>query len=61
MQDVKNPLIGQDGASHVFGKQRSIIFRNNIIRAKPTHWANIVESTQHIRLHELAGAGAAVV
>ena len=58
--DVKNPLIGQDGASHVFGKQKGASSSEiTLLEQNLTHWANIVESTQHIRLHELAGAGAA--
>jgi len=58
--DVKNPLIGQDGATHVFGKQKGASTSERVLLEQNlTHWADVVNSTQHIRLHELAGAGAA--
>lgn len=58
--DVQNPLIGPDGASHVFGKQKGAT-EDNIkqLDANLTHWANLVEGSTHISLHDLPGAGAA--
>lgn len=58
--DVQNPLIGPTGASHVFGPQKGatkeevIILDENLM-----HWANMIEETTSITLHEKAGAGAA--
>lgn len=58
--DVNNPLIGQTGATAIFGPQKGVQpheiahFDNAL-----THWANIVEQQLQIRLHDYAGAGAA--
>lgn len=58
--DVENPLVGTNGASHVFGPQKGateemvLELDKNLI-----HWANLVETEKNIRLHELPGAGAA--
>ncbi|MDK9868690.1 glycerate kinase [Staphylococcus equorum] len=58
--DVQNPLIGPDGASHVFGKQKGAT-EDNIKQLDDnlTHWANLVERSTNMRLHDLPGAGAA--
>lgn len=58
--DVQNPLIGPMGASHVFGPQKGatpemVALLDNYLR----HFADLVATTHHIRLHNLPGAGAA--
>jgi glycerate kinase len=58
--DVQNPLIGPDGASHVFGPQKGATAEmaerlDQSLRA----WADLVKSKTGIRLHQRAGAGAA--
>ncbi|MEH7224125.1 glycerate kinase [Bacillus sp. JJ1566] len=58
--DVENPLVGDEGASHVFGPQKGatdemvLLLDHNL-----THWGNIVEQLTGIRLHDMPGAGAA--
>ncbi|UFJ43305.1 glycerate kinase [Brevibacillus humidisoli] len=58
--DVQNPLIGPDGASHVFGPQKGatpeIVEQ---LESNLHHWANLVQAKTRIRLHEMPGAGAA--
>ncbi|HLR18897.1 MAG TPA: glycerate kinase [Staphylococcus sp.] len=58
--DVQNPLIGKNGASHVFGKQKGAT-SNEIAQldSNLTHWADLVEKHQKVRLHDMSGAGAA--
>ncbi|MBD8037670.1 glycerate kinase [Solibacillus sp. A46] len=58
--DVENPLIGPTGASHVFGPQKGATKEDVIILDENLmHWANMIEATTSITLHEKAGAGAA--
>lgn len=58
--DVQNPLIGKDGASHVFGPQKGATpAMIQILDQNLTHWANLIEAKTGIRLHERPGAGAA--
>lgn len=58
--DVENPLIGENGASHVFGPQKGAtdemvkMLDQNLVR-----WANVVEQATGVRLHDMPGAGAA--
>ena len=58
--DVQNPLVGENGASHVFGPQKGAtpkmveILDNNLRK-----WADLVELKTGIRLHDMPGAGAA--
>lgn len=58
--DVQNPLIGQNGASYVFGPQKGATpeMVEELDRSL-SHWADLVEEKTGIRLHERAGAGAA--
>ncbi|OCS84624.1 glycerate kinase [Caryophanon tenue] len=58
--DVQNPLVGENGATAIFGPQKGIL-PHEIARvdAALTHWASIVEQHLHIRLHDAVGAGAA--
>ncbi len=58
--DVDNPLIGEKGASHVFGPQKGATDEMvQVLDENLTHWGNVVEQVTGIRLHERPGAGAA--
>lgn len=58
--DVQNPLIGQDGASYVFGPQKGATADEvKRLDASLSHWADKVEEATGIPLHEMKGAGAA--
>lgn len=58
--DVQNPLVGPTGASFVFGPQKGASIEEvNFLDSNLTHWADIIETTTGIRLHEKKGAGAA--
>lgn len=56
--DVDNPLVGEKGATAVFGKQKGVEDIAYFDTAL-TKWANIVEKEMGIRLHDYPGAGAA--
>ncbi|MGE7091568.1 glycerate kinase [Lysinibacillus sp. NPDC048646] len=58
--DVDNPLIGEHGATAVFGpqkgvKKQQISYYDSCLK----HFADIVEKQYQIRLHDYKGAGAA--
>ncbi len=58
--DVNNPLVGENGATAVFGPQKGlkpeeITYFDQALR----HWADVVEAEKGIRLHNYQGAGAA--
>ncbi len=58
--DVDNPLIGDKGASAVFGPQKGV--KQNEVTyfdTALTHFADVVERELNIRLHDYKGAGAA--
>ena len=58
--DVQNPLIGKEGASHVFGPQKGATAEMvDQLDRNLKHFADLVEKQTGIRLHEMAGAGAA--
>ena len=58
--DVQNPLIGPNGASHVFGPQKGATFEIvEQLDAHLSYWADLVETKTSIRLHDRPGAGAA--
>lgn len=58
--DVQNPLIGTNGASYVFGKQKGATESDlKQLEHNLTHWADLVAHKKSIRLHDLPGAGAA--
>ncbi|MEK5440788.1 MULTISPECIES: glycerate kinase [unclassified Fredinandcohnia] len=58
--DVENPLVGEKGASHVFGPQKGATDEMvRVLDKNLTHWGNVVEQVTGIRLHERPGAGAA--
>jgi glycerate 2-kinase len=58
--DVQNPLIGPDGASNVFGPQKGaspmdVEFLDECLY----NFAEVIEKTTGVHLHDLPGAGAA--
>lgn len=58
--DVQNPLVGQSGASHVFGPQKGAT--PEMVQALDRNmrdWADLVEAKTGIHLHDRPGAGAA--
>jgi glycerate 2-kinase len=58
--DVENPLIGPNGASHVFGPQKGASQEDvALLDSQLTHWADKVEETTGIQIHDKPGAGAA--
>ncbi|HWL26576.1 MAG TPA: glycerate kinase [Ureibacillus sp.] len=58
--DVNNPLVGENGATAVFGPQKGVRADEvSYFDGALTHWANIVEAEKGIRLHDYQGAGAA--
>ncbi|KRE39728.1 glycerate kinase family protein [Paenibacillus sp. Soil522] len=58
--DVKNPLVGPNGATFVFGPQKGATPEMVEILDKNMHdWANLVQSKTGIRMHDMPGAGAA--
>ncbi|MED4202958.1 glycerate kinase [Neobacillus mesonae] len=58
--DVQNPLIGMNGASHVFGPQKGATPEMvEVLDRNLAHWADLIEAKTGIRLHEKPGAGAA--
>lgn len=58
--DVENPLVGKNGASHVFGPQKGATDEMvQLLDQNLTHWGDVVEQVTGIRLHDMPGAGAA--
>ena len=58
--DVQNPLIGPDGASHVFGPQKGASAEVvDVLDSNLSYWADVVAKETGIKLHNKAGAGAA--
>lgn len=58
--DVANPLVGETGASAVFGPQKGATPQMVSELDKALHrFADVVKQKRGIRLHHLAGAGAA--
>jgi glycerate 2-kinase len=58
--DVQNPLIGLNGASHVFGPQKGATKQMvQVLDDNMGHWANLVEKVTGKHIHDLTGAGAA--
>ncbi|MEK4300098.1 glycerate kinase [Oceanobacillus sp. FSL W8-0428] len=58
--DVENPLIGPNGASHIFGPQKGAT--PDIIEQLDknlAHWADQVAQVTGFKLHDMPGAGAA--
>ena len=58
--DVTNPLLGETGASTVFGPQKGARPDDVALLDRAlTHWAEVVEAATGVPVRELAGAGAA--
>jgi glycerate kinase len=58
--DVQNPLIGPNGASHVFGPQKGATPEMiEILDKNMHHWADVVAAKTGMWLHDMRGAGAA--
>ncbi|MDS9472594.1 glycerate kinase [Sporosarcina pasteurii] len=58
--DVQNPLVGLNGASHVFGPQKGATPEDvKLLDENMVHWANQIEKVTGISLHNQPGAGAA--
>ncbi|MCA0987301.1 glycerate kinase [Guptibacillus algicola] len=58
--DVENPLIGPSGASYVFGPQKGASPEGvKVLDRHLEHWADVVEHTTGVSLHDKRGAGAA--
>ena len=58
--DVNNPLVGENGATAVFGPQKGVKPEEiTYFDQALTHWADVVEAEKGIRLHDYQGAGAA--
>lgn len=58
--DVDNPLVGEVGATAVFGPQKGVKAAEvQYFDDALTHWADIVAKEKGIRLHDFKGAGAA--
>ncbi|MFP3918449.1 glycerate kinase [Lysinibacillus telephonicus] len=58
--DVNNPLIGEHGATAIFGPQKGVkVDEIDYFDQALTNWANVVEQEFGIRLHDYPGAGAA--
>ncbi|MBM7608794.1 glycerate kinase [Lysinibacillus composti] len=58
--DVDNPLVGEYGATAVFGPQKGVKADEiAYFDQAQTLWANVVEAEKGIRLHDYQGAGAA--
>ncbi|WP_172371698.1 glycerate kinase [Sporosarcina jiandibaonis] len=58
--DVQNPLIGLNGASHIFGPQKGASPEDvKILDENMRHWADLIAGVTGISLHDLLGAGAA--
>lgn len=58
--DVENPLIGPDGASHVFGPQKGASPEDvELLDRNLTNWADRILEATGLELHNRPGAGAA--
>lgn len=58
--DVSNPLVGELGAAAVFGPQKGARAEDVAFLGQALgRWADLLERTTGVRVHELAGAGAA--
>ncbi len=60
MSDVKNPLLGETGATYIFGKQKCGCNENlDHMESRMTHLAKIIEEKKGISISNIEGAGAA--
>ncbi|SDS24900.1 glycerate kinase [Paraoerskovia marina] len=58
--DVTNPLAGPQGAARVFGPQKGATPQDVVLLDEALgRWADVLEGATGVRVHDLAGAGAA--
>jgi glycerate kinase len=58
--DVKNPFVGPNGASAVFGPQKGASPSDvQLLDQNLHHWADEIEKITGVHLHDIPGAGAA--
>lgn len=58
--DVKNHLLGRDGATYIFGKQKGIYLNQmNEVEKGMTHYCSKLKQTFHVNVNEFEGSGAA--
>ncbi|MBX9725396.1 MAG: glycerate kinase [Candidatus Obscuribacterales bacterium] len=58
--DVENPLLGEDGAAYVFAPQKGASLEQvKILDEALEKFANLIESTNHVSVRHVRGAGAA--
>lgn len=58
--DVTNPFVGSKGASAVFGPQKGASpYLVQKLDYALNHFANIIQEKYHVKVHEMAGSGAA--
>ena len=58
--DVKNHLLGRDGATYIFGKQKGIYLNQmNEVEKGMTHYCSKLRQTFHVNVNEFEGSGAA--
>ncbi|HEU4964681.1 MAG TPA: glycerate kinase [Bacilli bacterium] len=58
--DVDNPFVGPKGASHVFGPQKGATPKMVLeLDANLRHFANLIDQTVGVAIHDLPGTGAA--
>lgn len=58
--DVQNPLIGPEGASHIFGPQKGASLADvELLDRNLSSWADEILKVTGIKLHDRPGAGAA--
>ncbi len=58
--DVKNHLLGRNGATYIFGKQKGIYLNQmNEVEKGMTHYCSKLKQTFHVNVNEFEGSGAA--
>jgi glycerate kinase len=58
--DVQNPLVGPEGATRIFGPQKGASPEDiEVLERYMVSWADTIERTTGMRLHDRPGAGAA--
>lgn len=60
LTDVRNPLLGEQGAARLFGPQKGASpSQVELLEKNLTHWSGIVERDIGVNVRKIAGAGAA--
>ena len=58
--DVKNHLLGRNGATYIFGKQKGIYLNQmNEVEKGMTHYCSKLKQTFHVNVNDFEGSGAA--